>query len=532
MERPLADRYRLGALIGRGPLGEVVAGTGPDGREYAVKLLDPALTGNQETVGRFLRAQAPLVGLTHEHLVTLHDLVVEAGVVALVADQVPGGSLRDRLEASGTLLPAEIARIGAGIAAALHVIHELGAVHGDVKPSNVLMDDTGSVRIPKLTDTGLALLAPPRTHTSLATASKYAAPEVVRGEEPGPAADLYSLGVVLYELYCGVAPFAGGFVRDAGEGPGRPGEIPAPLWDLIRLLLAVEPALRPLADPVATVLAAMLPDLVGAPVGQRLDRPPPTEPAQRHRTAATPIGDQMFGEQLYSPPPKKRKKWIPVTVAATVLVAAGVTTVALVSSGSAPAAGPAAPVTVTAAPGTATVTASVPSNAAAAASTTATAPTAADSGATVEQYLSELRPVEGTSANDHETGNVAGKAYPHTVAASLYECSEAETVEYNISKGYRKFVASAGLDDNSSDSALKAQLEVFGDGKKLISTTLEINKLTPLDVDVTQVLRLKISWQPVKSGENCGPSGNYLDLGEAKLLGVPGEVPTSPIPTS
>jgi hypothetical protein len=292
--------------------------------------------------------------------------------------------------------------------------------------------------------------------------------------------------------------------------------------------------LRPTAGQVAAVLTAMLPDLVGAPVGQRLDRPPPTEPAQQHRTSAIPpafpIGDEMFGEQLYSPPPKKRKKWVPVTMAATVLAAAGVTTVALVGSGSAPAAAPADPVTVTAAPGTATVTASAPSTAAAAAATTA--PTAAASDATVEQYLSELRPVEGPFAGNHETGNVAGKAYLHTVATSLYECSEADFVEYNISKGYRKFVAAAGLDDNSSDSALKVQLEVFGDGKKLTSTTFEINKLTPIDLDVTQVLRLKISWQPVKTGENCGPYDNYLDLGEAKLLGVPGEVPTSPTPTS
>jgi serine/threonine protein kinase len=532
MERQLAGRYRLGAMLGRGPLGEVVAGTGPDGHEYAVKLLDTALTRDQDAVAGFLRAQSPFLGLVHENLVSLHDLVVEAEVVALVVDRVTGGSLRDRLAASGTLLPAEIARIGAGIAAALHVVHEAGVVHGDVKPSNVLMDDSHAVRVPKLTDTGLARLAPQRspTHTSLATASKYAAPEVVRGEQPGPAADLYSLGVVLYELYCGVAPFAGGFVRDPGEGPGRPGEIPAPLWDLVRLLLAVEPTLRPRADQVAGVLTAMTPDLVGAPVGQRLDRPPPTETASRGATST--IGDPMFGEQLYSPPPKKRKKWVPVVAAVAVLAAAGVTTVALTSSGGSPTG--ASPVTVTAEPATATVTTSAPTTGSSGtASASASAAAASGAGeASVEQYLDELRPVTGSSSNGHQTGNVAGKAYLHTVAAGLYKCSEANFVEYNISKGYRKFTAAAGMDDNSEDSSLKAQLEVFGDGKKLLSTTLEINKLTPVDLDVTGVLRLKIGWQPVKSGDDCRSSDNYLDLGEAKLLGVPGEVPTSPMPTN
>jgi hypothetical protein len=532
MERHLAGRYRLGAALGRGPLGEVVAGTGPDGREYAVKLLDAGLTRDPDAVAGFLRAQSPLLGLTHENLVTLHDLVVEADVVALVVDRVPGGSLRDRLAASGTLLPAEIARIGAGIAAALQAVHEAGLVHGDVKPSNVLLDDTRALRVPKLTDTGLARLAPQRstTHTSLATASKYAAPEVVRGEQPGPAADLYSLGVVLYELYCGVAPFAGGFVRDAGEGPGRPGEIPAPLWDLVRLLLAVEPTLRPRAEQVATLLGAMLPDLVGTPVGQRLDRPPPTETPGR--AGPSPIGDAMFGEQLYSPPPKKRKKWVPVAAVVALLAAAGVTTVALTGSGGSPSAAP--PVTVTAAPATATVTTAAPSSdASGSASASATASAAVATGnPTVEQYLDELQPVEGRFDSGKQTGNVAGKVSVHTVATSLYECSEADFVEYNISKGYRKFTAAAGIDDNSADSGLKVQLEVFGDGKKLLSTTLEINKMSPVDLDVTGVLRLKIGWQPVKAGQNCGPAGNQLDLGEAKLLGVPGEVPTSPMPTN
>jgi serine/threonine protein kinase len=101
-----------------------------------------------------------LLGLVKPNLVTVHDLLTEGDVVTLVLDPVHGGSLRDRLDASGTLLPKEIARIAAGVAAALHALHCVGVVHGDVRPETVLMDDSGSVRVPKLTRAGLFRIVP------------------------------------------------------------------------------------------------------------------------------------------------------------------------------------------------------------------------------------------------------------------------------------------------------------------------------------------------------------------------------------
>ncbi|ANN17066.1 hypothetical protein SD37_16380 [Amycolatopsis orientalis] len=524
MEGELAGRYRLGESLGGGPAGEVFAATGPDGEDYAIKLLPVGPAPDSSLLAGFLRAQSQLVGLRHPNLVVLHDVLVEDGVIALVQDRVPGGSLRQWLDTAGTLLPAELARIGAGIASALHELHSLGIVHGAVEPANILMDDTGSVRIPRLSDTATSLLEPRAPgSTSLLAASAYAAPEA---GESGTAADLYALGVLLYELYCGVTPFVPGFVRAADEGPGRPGQLPEPLWDLIRLLLAFDPSFRPTADRTAAVLRAMAPDLLGVPVGQRLDRPPRPESAKDRQDSLPPsflIGDQMYGEQLYSPPPRRRRRWVPIALATTVVAAGAITTVAL--TGTSPSPGPqaAAPVPTTTVQVTAPPSSAPGSTAQAAVSTSTSAPPGSPS-LPAERYLTELAPVRGSFDSGQQTGAIAGKTYLHTLATRVYECDGADFAEYNLSKGFRRLVASAGLDDNSPDSTLKVQLEIFGDNRKLLSTTLELNKMVPIDLDLTGVLRLKIGWQPVKSGE-CGASGNHLDLGEAKVLGLPEEMP-------
>lgn len=580
MEPEFAGRYRLGAELGRGPWGTIRAAVDPDGRAVVCRQLRADLAGSPEGAAGFMREQSILVGLVDPNLVTLHDLLVEDDVVTLVLDLVPGGSLRERLTASGTLLPKEIARIAAGVAAALHAIHLVGVVHGDVRPESVLMDDSGAVRVPKLTGAGLFRIAPKAPQTSMRAASKYRAPEIVAGGEPAEATDLYALGVVIYELYCGVAPFPGGYVRREGEEPGRPGDMPGPLWEVVRVLLAVNPVTRPAADRIAAVLDAIAPDLANSPVGPRLERPPlPTSATQQDRAGGMPsspgIGETVFDSSYVRPPspPQRRKKWIPVVIVG-VLAAAGVITALSVGSTPAPpaaapvAAGSASPVVTSSEVATTTTSASASpavapdlvgkklADAQDALGTgvqietvdsieqTAAAGTVIDqdpkAGASlnghikltvaqsaVEVYLAELRPVNGSSwSNDTQPGNLAGKSYLHTVSKSVSYCAETGAIEYNVSKGYRRFVSMAGMDDNSGDSGLKVQFEVFGDGRKLKSATLELGKATPIDVDVSGVLRLRLSWQVVNPNCHDGVGGDAFDLGEAKLLGLPGEAPT------
>jgi serine/threonine-protein kinase len=140
-------------------------------------------------------------------------------------------------------------------------------------------------------------------------------------------------------------------------------------------------------------------------------------------------------------------------------------------------------------------------------------------------YLDSLEPVLN-NWNYKQAMAVSGKVYPHSVGDDVTACQSSQEVEYNISRGYRKLVFIAGLDDDSRDDSLKLQLEIFADGRRVSNTNLEYGKATPVTVDVTGVLRLKFQWQPVGTGSgSCERDG--VVLGTGRLLGLPGEVPQS-----
>ncbi len=307
MEKPLGSRYRLGDQLGTGAMGRVFAGSDEQGKSYAFKVLRDELVEDPELVARFLQERSILTGLRHPNLVGVHDLVVEGETVAIVMDLIGGGDLRARLSAEKTLLPAEVARIGAGVAAALAAVHQAGVVHRDVKPENVLMDGT----VPRLTDFGISRLA---TATDLGRRSllvgtpQYLAPELGKGLEATPASDLYSLGILLYELCCGVTPFAGqstfAVIRlHESAMPGRPAGVPDQLWDVLCWLMAKRPADRPeSAQQVATVLDALVLELMSQPLVLPLTTPPKPVPLNE-----TGLGTEtVFGTPAPPPPPPRR----------------------------------------------------------------------------------------------------------------------------------------------------------------------------------------------------------------------------------
>jgi serine/threonine protein kinase/ABC-type glycerol-3-phosphate transport system substrate-binding protein len=201
--------YRLLAPIGRGAFGAVHRAFQPDlGREVAVKIISPRLANDPEYIRRF-DAEAQLVSrLEHPYIVPLYDYWREPGGAYLVMRYLRGGSLQQVIR-EGPLEVDRAVRLLDQIATALHWAHRQGVVHRDVKPANILFDEEGNAY---LSDFGIAKdLAAAETTTRRTTSSPlafYVSPEEARGETPTHLADIYNLGLVVYECLTGRHAFA------------------------------------------------------------------------------------------------------------------------------------------------------------------------------------------------------------------------------------------------------------------------------------------------------------------------------------
>ena len=178
-------------------------------REVALKVLHPNLAQDPGFVDRFRREARAVAGLSHPNIVGVHDWGAVDGVYFMVMEFVRGQSLRDVLSAEGLLAPAQIADVLLQVLDALEHAHRKGIVHRDVKPENVLLTADG---VAKVTDFGLARAYADARSTQSGTISgtaQYLAPEQLLGEPADPRTDLYSVGIVAFELLTGSAPFNG-----------------------------------------------------------------------------------------------------------------------------------------------------------------------------------------------------------------------------------------------------------------------------------------------------------------------------------
>ena len=257
--QPLGSRYFLEEPIGQGGMGVVWRGRDRvAGDVCAIKVLRPELAADPGAVTRFVRERTALVKFRHPNVVTLRDMIVEGDCLALVMDFIEGGDLGSRRRNGGGTLPAvEALRLTAQVCDALAAAHAAGIVHRDLKPANVLLD-AGQAR---LADFGIARVAgeSPATTTGMVMGTiGFMSPEVIRGEAPGPACDVYAVGVTLHELLTGAQPFSGHAVAvmhsHLDVTPPRPGGMPDRMWALISACLRKDPAARPPAASVARAL--------------------------------------------------------------------------------------------------------------------------------------------------------------------------------------------------------------------------------------------------------------------------------------
>ena len=200
----LGGRYRLVELLGSGGMATIYRATDTQlGRDVALKLLRPEYLQDPEFSTRFRAEAQAAASLTHPNVVTVYDYGEEASGPYLVMELVDGEDLATILRRSGPLPPRQAARIAAGVARALAAAHARGLVHRDVKPGNVLIGRDGQV---KVVDFGIARAIAEAQVTLPGTtlgSVHYFSPEQARGEPATASSDIYSLGIVLYELLTG-----------------------------------------------------------------------------------------------------------------------------------------------------------------------------------------------------------------------------------------------------------------------------------------------------------------------------------------
>lgn len=252
MQAALGDAYAVEGRLGAGGFAVVFLVRDLNlKRKLAVKVLSPDVISSHSVLERFRREAETVAQLSHPHIVPLHFIGQKDDLIYLVMQCIEGGSLADKLQREKQLSIEEAARIFQEIASALAHAHKRGVVHRDIKPQNVLLDaESGRALV---TDFGIARTAEGGSLTAtgmVVGTPAYLSPEQVTGEPSDHRADIYALGVMMYEMLAGQPPFTGAtptavLMKRLG-GPPPPlqsvrSDIPAPLADVVDACLATDP---------------------------------------------------------------------------------------------------------------------------------------------------------------------------------------------------------------------------------------------------------------------------------------------------
>ncbi|GGP53511.1 serine/threonine-protein kinase [Saccharothrix coeruleofusca] len=351
-------RYRVLAELGRGGMGRVLLGSGPDGRLVAVKLVRAALVQDEGFRARFSREVEASRRVSGAYTAAVVEADADADVPWLASVFVPGPSLHEAVATAGPLPEESALRLAAGLAAALQEIHRVGLVHRDLKPSNVLLTDDGL----RVIDFGIAkAVDDPGGHLthvgSMVGSPGFMSPEQAESRPLGPAGDVFSLGAVLAAACTGRSPFAGAStwqtLSNVVSAHPDLSALPPRVRLLVQRCLEKDPGRRPspeqvldMAHPVPPSVRPWLPavhrmiDDQRAAVARLLPagRQDPAPAAQTARSAVSPPpSTSLFageptrvGHPSPAPPPARRGLRWAVTAIAGVAVLALLTAAAIV----------------------------------------------------------------------------------------------------------------------------------------------------------------------------------------------------------
>ena len=247
-------RYAIERELSRGGMGVVYAATDEVlGRRVALKELPLGLARDPAFVVRFRQEARALARLTHSNIIQVYDLIDEADRLWMAIELVEGSDLASVLARHGKMNAHATAALAVQIADGLGYAHEHGVIHRDVKPSNVLLTAAGDA---KIADFGIAKLTESSTHTltgEVFGTPRYMSPEQATGSAVGPQSDIYSLGVLLFEMLTGAPPFVGEplhvLSQHVSQQPpsfrGTAADVSAELESVVLRMLAKEPSERP-----------------------------------------------------------------------------------------------------------------------------------------------------------------------------------------------------------------------------------------------------------------------------------------------
>jgi eukaryotic-like serine/threonine-protein kinase len=350
-------RYRIVRKLGSGGMANVYLAEDEDlGRRVAIKILNDRYANDDLFIERFRREAKSAAGLSHPNIVSIYDRGEAEGTYYIAMEVIEGRSLKELILTRGALPVDTAIGYAKQLLEALRFAHRHGIIHRDIKPHNVLVSADQHVKANeprlKVTDFGIARHgASQMTEAgSIMGTAQYLSPEQARGAPVTAASDLYSAGVVLYEMLTGKVPFTGDSaieiaMKHVNELPRPPSnlrsEIPPELDQIVLRALAKEPEDRyQTADefiedlerveaglPISRATATAATALLVAPVGEatevlssesptRVVAPPPTAPATPRRPPTYPPPGP------YDEPPRKRRRWVPWLLVLLLLAAA------------------------------------------------------------------------------------------------------------------------------------------------------------------------------------------------------------------
>jgi class 3 adenylate cyclase/tRNA A-37 threonylcarbamoyl transferase component Bud32 len=310
------DRYRLIRQIGSGGMAEVyLAYDEVLEREVAFKVLDRKHAESREAVERFRREARSAASLSHPNIAAIFDRGhTEDGTYYIVMEYVEGGTLEDLIQQEGPLSPERTTEVALQVAEALRVAHEKGVIHRDIKPQNILLSKTGEA---KVADFGIARAQAATTMTqagSVIGSVHYISPEQALGEPATPKSDLYSLGVVLYEMLTGELPY------DA-ETPGA--VVMQHVGGLSRSPKEVNPRVPEELDAVTARLLSKDPD------DRYADATALVEDLERVKSGLAPVAETMQARTRVGRTDRLRRRGVLVALALLVVSVGAVAAVAL-----------------------------------------------------------------------------------------------------------------------------------------------------------------------------------------------------------